>query len=599
MRHLVTYLSEGITETECNYEIYDRELLAVIRALESWNHCLEGLSEKFPIYTDHKNLEYWKTVWNLTRWQARWSLFLSRFNFEIVSHAGKTMGKPNALSISKQHKVKDEDDNYDQVVLGSDGFRVLASLWGHTQAGTDNDLLQRIRTCSEKNAEVTEALAKVQELEPRLLKKGLKEWNTENGLLLFWRTVYVPNNSSLRKELVRWHHDVLAARYPGRAKTLELLSRNYWWPEMTKFVNEYVDTCDTCQRTKVFPQKPRGLLQPLDPPESPWKSVSTDFVVKLPISEGYDSIMIVIDCHFRQVHCVPTRETMATDEHIQEYIREVFRHHRCPKQMISDQESVFVSKFLKAIYSAIDITSSMSTAYHSQTDGKTEHTNQEIEQYLRTYCSFRQDSWVKWLPMAKFALNSRVHLSTGRAHFELIYRYISEFQVSAKPTGVPAADERLHRLREAQEDARAALKLIAEWMKRFYNHGVSKVLMFKVGDKVYLEREQHPKGQPFSKLAPQHDDPYTVLEKLSELNYWLKLTAKDMCHPVFHIDCLHPAKTAQLVPDHDHPEPTLIVVDEEEEYNVEAILDFCLFRNRFQYLVQWKGYSAAENSWDW
>lgn len=131
MWHPVAYLFEGMTETERNYEIYDWELLAVVWALESWCHYLESLPEKFPIYTDHKNLEYWKTAQNLTRQQARWSLFLSRFNFEIVPHAGKTMGKPNTLSISKQHKVKDKDDNHDQVVLGSDRFWVLASLRGH------------------------------------------------------------------------------------------------------------------------------------------------------------------------------------------------------------------------------------------------------------------------------------------------------------------------------------------------------------------------------------------------------------------------------------------------------------------------------------
>ena len=159
------------------------------------------------------------------------------------------MGKPDALSRSAQHEVKDEDDNRDQVVLGPDRFRVLASLRGHATAGVDEDLLKRIRTCSEKDAEVTEALAKVQELGPRLLKKGLEEWNTENGLLLFRGKVYVPNDPVLRKELVRRHHDVPAAGHPGRAKTLELLSRNYWWPGMTKFVHEYVDTCDVDRKS--------------------------------------------------------------------------------------------------------------------------------------------------------------------------------------------------------------------------------------------------------------------------------------------------------------------------------------------------------------
>lgn len=288
--------------------------------------------------------------------------------------------------------------------------------------------------------------------------------------------------------------------------------------------------------------------------------------------------MVVVDCHSGQVHCTATREAMDTDEHVQEYIRDVFRHHGCPKQMISDRGSVFVSKFLKAVYSAIGITPSMSTAYHPQTDGKTEHVNQEIEQYLRTYCSYRQDDWVKWLPIAEFALNSRVHSSTGCAPFELIYSYIPEFQVSAKPTGVPAADERLRLLRDAQKDARAALALTAERMRCFYDHGVSNAPVFAIGDKVYLERERHPKGQPSSKLAPRRDGPYTVLERLGNLNYRLELTAKDLRHPVFYVDRLRPARSAHLVPDRAMPKPPPIIADEEPEYEVEAILDSRVYR---------------------
>lgn len=202
------------------------------------------------------------------------------------------------------------------------------------------------------------------------------------------------------------------------------------------------------------------------------------------------------------------------------------------------------------------------------------------------------------MPTAEFALNSRVHSSTGRAPFELIYGYIPEFQVSAKPTGVPAADDRLRLLREAREDAKAALELTAERMKHFYDHGVSVAPVFKPGDKVYVECERHPKGQPSSKLAPRRDGPYPVLEKLGDLNYRLKLSPKDTRHPVFHVDRLRPAKTASLVPDRTLPEPPPVIIDEEEEYEVEAVLDSRIFRRQFQYLIKWKGYSDAENSWE-
>lgn len=249
--------------------------------------------------------------------------------------------------------------------------------------------MQWICTYSEKDTEVAKALEKVQELRPKLLTKGLEEWNVEQGLILFRGKVYISSDPELHKELVKQHHNAPAAGHPERAKMLELLSGNYWWPSITKFVNKYVDTCDVCQRTKVFPAKPHGFLQPLEIPNALWESVSTDFIVKLSESEGYDSIIVVVDCHTEQIHCVPTKEASDTDSHVQTYIREVFHHHGTLKQMISDRGSVFTSKFLRTIYETIGVKPTMSTAYHPQTDGKTERMNTEIEQYLRVFCSYR------------------------------------------------------------------------------------------------------------------------------------------------------------------------------------------------------------------
>ena len=111
--------------------------------------------------------------------------------------------------------------------------------------------------------------------------------------------------------------------------------------------------------------------------------------------------------------------------------------------------------------------------------------NQEIEQYLRAFCSFRQDDWVHYLPIAEFALNSRVSSATGKSPFELTYGYQPEFHVSVKPSSlVPAAEERLKMLKEAQEDVWAALEFTAECMKQFYDHRVKTALELKIGDKV-------------------------------------------------------------------------------------------------------------------
>ena len=112
-----------------------------------------------------------------------------------------------------------------------------------------------------------------------------------------------------------------------------------------------------------------------------------------------------------------------------------------------------------AILKGIGVEGALSTAYHLQTDGQSERWNQEIEAYLRMFCSRRRDDWVKWLPIAEFAFNSHVHSSTGYSPFYLMYGYEPQFHVLAAPTDVPAADERIAKLQEAREDALAALRL--------------------------------------------------------------------------------------------------------------------------------------------
>ena len=94
----MAYFSSKLSPTKFNYEIYDKELLAVVRALEHWRPELEGTIEPITIFTDHKNLEYFMSTKTLNRRQARWSEFLSRFNFIITYRPGKQGGKPDSLT---------------------------------------------------------------------------------------------------------------------------------------------------------------------------------------------------------------------------------------------------------------------------------------------------------------------------------------------------------------------------------------------------------------------------------------------------------------------------------------------------------------------
>ena len=120
--HPVAFRSSSMQPAEQNYEIYDREMLAIVEALKDWRYFLEGLPNTFEIVTDHANLKFWTTAQDLSRRQARWALWLSRFDFKLIHRSGKSNTQADALSRMAQYHSLDSDDNLAQIVLGPERF---------------------------------------------------------------------------------------------------------------------------------------------------------------------------------------------------------------------------------------------------------------------------------------------------------------------------------------------------------------------------------------------------------------------------------------------------------------------------------------------
>jgi hypothetical protein len=141
---------------------------------------------------------------------------------------------------------------------------------------------------------VAKAARELQKVKGRGTVKSA-EWSESDGLLMFHGKIYVPKDRELRRRIVEQHHDMHIAGHGGCFKTLELISHNYWWPQMSHYIGTYVKTCDLCNQTKVQHRRPIGKLHPLETPEAPWDVISVDFIVELPESHGYNTIMNVVD----------------------------------------------------------------------------------------------------------------------------------------------------------------------------------------------------------------------------------------------------------------------------------------------------------------
>jgi hypothetical protein len=168
----------------CNYEIHDKEMLAMIRALEEWRHFAKGAQHKVEIWTDHRNLEYFMMAQKLNRRQARDSLYLSWFNFTLHHRPGRSMGKPNALSRRSDHG-DGKQDNENVVLLKPELFAIRA-LEGLTVKGEEKDIVREIRRRNREGEVEMQVTAAVKEL-----KRGNwrsmrgEEWKAQEGLILF------------------------------------------------------------------------------------------------------------------------------------------------------------------------------------------------------------------------------------------------------------------------------------------------------------------------------------------------------------------------------------------------------------------------------
>jgi len=198
-----------------------------------------------------------------------------------------------------------------------------------------------------------------------------------------------------------------------------LVSRNYWWPQMSRYIGQYVSTCDLCLRTKPIRQALVGELHFLQVLDLRWDTLSVDFVMELPLSSGHDTVMTVVDSVSKQAHFIPTHTMVTAEGTAWLFLHQVWKLHGLLKYVVSDHGPQFVIRFTRELYRLLGIKLASSIAWHPQTDGQTECVNQELDQYLQLFVNERQDDWYDLLPMAEFQHNNHVYSATQQPPFLL------------------------------------------------------------------------------------------------------------------------------------------------------------------------------------
>ena len=475
----VAYFSKKMSPAECNYEIYDKELLAIVESFVIWRPELAGVEQSTKVYSDHKNLETFMTLKQLNRRQVRWAEMLAEYNFRIMYRPGKQGGKPDALTRREQDLPMDAEDDrtrYQYQVLLKENqlddevkqdlkLYVTTRSMANRERVEDNittDSSDQIRdeevedltveeftinsnddSDAEKPDELLENLlaeayqedAMIQEVMKAKLEnlKKLPDKILSNGLRLatgdlevrherlYYKTrLFIPNFDKLKLRLLSDHHNPPMQGHPGYRGMYAKMLENYFWMSMKDDCRRYATNCSTCRRSKAYNDQKQGLLAPLPIPQRKWTDLSLDFVVKLPKchrrGRTYENILVIVDRLTKRRLYEPMVD-IGTKDVLEVLKRRVFSTYGLPNSIVHDRGTQLTAHLWKRICQRLGVKSKPSSAHHPETDGQTENANKVMKNYLRAYVRHAQDDWVDYLPDAEFAVNNHTNASTGMSPF--------------------------------------------------------------------------------------------------------------------------------------------------------------------------------------
>ena len=542
--------------------------------LMKYRPCLAAREIPVTILTDHANLLHWKSPRKVNQWVAWWFSDLQDFNLIFKHIPGKIHVAPDMLSWPPRVD-KGEHDN-EAVTL------IPEELFIKTTITTPSMIQRQVLTTQETAQTEMEEWCNTQGV--RKLPEGYVKDNQ-------W---VVPSDQQLRCDVLSQYHYSPTAGHPGRDNTTALVSQHYWWPGMNAWIEQYIKGCTICQQNKIWTTKNKMPLYciPRDLTEHPFNTVTMDLITQLPLSNGHDVILTIVDQGCSWAAVLLPYSTAITGEGIAKlYLQHIFPWFGIPTKMISDRDPCFTSHFMKVLTTKLKTECNISTAFHPQTDSLSEKKNQWVEQYLWMYITAWQDEWDEWLPIVSFVHNQWPNATTKLSPHEVLLGYAPVTVEAIMPeTNNAMAEDRQMILKEHRAAAVQALNKTTQSMPP---------AQYKVNKQVWLEAKHLTLPYQTAKLAPKHHSPFRIIKQISPVTYKLVLPPVWTIHPVFHASLLTPYHETK---EHgtNYQWPPLEMIDDQEEYEVEQVISHRYYRHKkaLQYLIHWKGYSVADDTWE-
>ncbi|CAA7028426.1 unnamed protein product [Microthlaspi erraticum] len=548
--HPLAYISLHLKGKQLHLSIYEKELLAVVFAVQKWRHYL--LNGHFVIKTDQRSLKYLLEQRLNTPIQQQWLPKLLEFDYEIQYKEGKENLVADALSR----------------VEGSEVLHMALSV-------LECDLLKQIQAGYLTDTWIQSVISDLQ------TKPGEKTQFTWNRDILRRKSkIVVPAIDSVRNAILEWLHCSGIGGHSGRDATHQRVKGIFYWKAASP-----------------------GLIQPLPIPTATWSDISMDFIDGLPLSSGKSVIFVVVDRLTKAAHFMALAHPYTAISVAQLFLANVFKLHGLPTSIVSDIDAVFLSDFWRELFTLQGVALNYSSAYHPQSDGQTEVVNRCLKTYLRCMCSDRPHLWSKWLPLAEFWYNTSYHSSAQMSPYEAVYGqsppqhlpYIpGESKVAVVAQNLQERENMLlilkfHLLRAQHRMEQQANKRRSE-------------RSFVIGDLVYVKLQPYRQGSVVmrmnQKLAPKYYGPYKILDKCGKVAYKLELPHSSRIHPVFHVSLLK-LRVGDVVISTQLPNAISDVLTKEPERILERRTVKRHNRAVTEVLVKWTNEDESEATWEY
>ncbi|KAK1666722.1 hypothetical protein QYE76_054881 [Lolium multiflorum] len=485
---------------------------------------------KCELYTDHKSLKYFFTQKELNMRQKRWLELIKDYELTINYTPGKanvvadalsrksTENQPTEWEIPKE--LRKELEEAQILFIQGDTVGSIATM--RIMDEMYSDLKYEIIRKQVDDLFIQEEIKRIGEGRPSEFNLG------EFGSLYFQKRLCVPDDPEIKSIILKEAHETPYSIHPGSTKMYMDLKEMFWWNNMKREIAQYVSECHTCQRVKAEHQSPAGLLKPLEIPEWKWDEIGMDFVTGLPMtSKKKDMIWVIVDRLTKSAHFIAVNTKDTAEKLVDIYVKEIVSKHGVPKKIVSDRGSIFTSAFWKQLQEALGTKLDFSTAYHPQTGGQTERTNQILEDMLRACALNFGGSWEDHLPLAEFSYNNSYQSSIQMAPYEALYGRKCRSPICWFETGENKefTPDYIKERQGVIEVIRDRLK-IAQSRQKSYADQKRRVWEPRVGDMVYLKVSPMKGLKRFGvkgKLSPRYIGPFKILSQNRETAFELEL----------------------------------------------------------------------------